>query len=504
MVLHSQPGHQHQSDPLPVCYHPILSFISCLFSLSFYMGLLPMSFSSGSHAPGSSHFVSKPLQLGIAGLGTVGTGVIRMIREHRQLLQKRTGRSIEIRAVSARHPKKDRGLNLSGLTWYDNPSDMVQDPAIDVIIELIGGAEGAARALVEAGLKAGKPVITANKALIAHHASTLMALSDAHQAPLLFEASVAGAIPAIKLIREAMAGENLHYVGGILNGTCNYILSEMQKTGRSFDDVLAEAQAKGYAEAEPSTDIDGWDSAHKLAILAGIAFEPLVFESVEVEGIRNITAADLRFSHDLGYIIKLLGLVRRTEDGLVAWVRPCLVEQHTALAHVDDAFNALSFSGPFCGPMTISGRGAGEGPTATAVLADIVDIARGHKTPLWGRYCPGEGAHTLSTSCLEAQNNAFYLRLIVDDHAGVIADITDILRKAEISVHFISQHDDKTLLPPIASPEVSKPDASVDRVFLTVVTHPVAESKISQVLSQLETLPCVHGTPLSLTIEHLS
>ncbi|KXV78706.1 homoserine dehydrogenase, partial [Gluconobacter japonicus] len=237
----------------------------------------------------------------------------------------RAGRPIEVVAITARSRDKDRGVDLSGMRWHDKAVSVAQDPEIDVVVELIGGSEGPARDMVETALTRGIPVVTANKALVALHGSELTRLSAENAAPLFFEAAVAGGIPAIKLVREGLAADRLDSVGGILNGTCNYILTEMRTTGRDFGDVLTEAQAKGYAEAEPSTDVDGWDTAHKLAILAGIAFQPIVFDTLPVHGIRDVTASDLTFANELGYRIKLLGMARATGDnGIEAWVRPCL------------------------------------------------------------------------------------------------------------------------------------------------------------------------------------
>lgn len=430
--------------------------------------------------------VFPPLRLGIAGIGTVGKGVIRQLQEQASLLSDRTGRTLIVTAVSARDRHKDRGINLESFQWYDNPLDLIWDENVDCILELIGGAEGIAYALIEASLKARKPVITANKALIALHGDYLMQLSQSHKTPLFFEASVAGAIPAIKLMREGLAGDTLKAVGGILNGTCNYILTTMEETGRDFDDVLKEAQEKGFAEAEPSTDIDGWDTAHKLAILAGITCKPIQFDSLIVEGIRHITAHDLEFSRKLGYRIKLLGVIRHHEgnDAVEAWVRPCLISRDTKLAHVNGVFNALTWEGTYSGSMTISGRGAGEGPTASAVIADIIDLARGTHLPLWGRVTK---TASVTVCPMETLQSAFYLRLLVDDTPGVIADISAVLRDQNVSVHLITQHD-----------------ATPQRAYLAVVTHPVANIAIIRAAEHLKDLPSVHGFPLIIPIESLS
>ncbi|MBR0558936.1 homoserine dehydrogenase [Neokomagataea anthophila] len=424
----------------------------------------------------------KPLRIGLAGLGTVGVGVIKLLRAHAAELTARGGRSIEVVAVSARSRTRDRGVSLDGLRWYDDPVALAQDAEIDVAVELIGGSEGSARAMVEAALARGIPVVTANKALVALHGGALTALASKHNTTLFYEAAVAGGIPAIKLVREALAADRLESVGGILNGTCNYILTEMRATGRDFADVLAEAQAKGYAEAEPSTDVDGWDAAHKLAILAGIAFRPIRFDSLSVHGIRDVTSADLRFATELGYRIKLLGLARQQEGKpLEAWVRPCMVPVSVPVASVEGVFNAVTTFGPFSGPMTISGRGAGEGPTASAVVADLVDVARGASLPVWG---VADVPDVIDCAPLDDVESAFYVRLDVADRSGTMAGLTSVLRDHDVSVHLVSQHE-----------------AAPGRAHVALVTHRVTERAVQEAVAGLSALPTVNGAPLVLKIE---
>ncbi|EHH68928.1 homoserine dehydrogenase [Gluconobacter morbifer] len=430
----------------------------------------------------------KPLRIGLAGLGTVGIGVIRLLRENAETITARAGRPIEVVAVTARNRTKDRGVDLSGLRWHDDAVSVAQDTGIDVAVELIGGAEGPAQDMVVTALERGLPVVTANKALVALHGGRLSRLSADRNAPLLFEAAVAGGIPAIKLVREGLAADRLESVGGILNGTCNYILTEMRTSGRDFEEVLAEAQARGYAEAEPSTDVDGWDTAHKLAILAGLAFRPLHFDSLPVHGIRDITAQDLKFAKELGYSIKLLGLSRQNPDGapdgtIEAWVRPCMVPAKAPIAAVEGVFNAVSTLGRFSGPMTISGRGAGEGPTASAVVADLIDLARGNAIPVWGRQ---DVPAPVACADLAELKSAFYLRLDVQDRPGVMADLTSVLRDNDVSVHFVSQHD-----------------AATGGAHLAIVTHQVPEKAIHAAATALAALPVVTGKPLVLKIEDL-
>ena len=335
--------------------------------------------------------MTRPLSVGIAGLGTVGGGVLKLLRDNAEIVTARAGRPIAVTAVSARDRSKDRGVAVTGLRWYDDPVALAGDPGVDVVVELIGGSDGPARALAEAAIGAGKPLVTANKALLAVHGAALARLAEERGVTLKFEAAVAGGIPAIKALREGLAGNRISNVAGILNGTCNYILTQMRERGREFADVLADAQKLGYAEADPSFDIDGVDAAHKLAILAALAFgRPVSFDDVHVEGIRRISALDIAFATELGYRIKLLGIARQTEAGIETRVHPCMVPQTAPIARVDGVFNAVVAEGDFVGRVMLEGRGAGAGPTASAVAADLIDIARGRVHPGLGR--GGRGA----------------------------------------------------------------------------------------------------------------
>lgn len=429
---------------------------------------------------------SSPLRLGIAGLGTVGAGVIKLLRANADLLSARAGRPLEVVAVSARERTRDRGVDVSALRWYDNAADLVNDPDVDVVVELIGGAEGTARTLVEAALKAGKPVVTANKALLALHGSTLARLSADNNAPLLFEAAVAGGIPAIKTVREGLAADRLLRVGGILNGTCNYILTVMRETGKDFATVLKDAQDLGYAEADPSTDVDGLDAAHKLTILAGLAFgQPVAFDSVHVEGIRRIGAVDQSFARALGYRIKLLGLASMTDAGLHARVTPCLVPQQAPLAQVDGVFNAVVAEGEFVGRIMIEGRGAGAGPTASAVTADLVDIARGNTIAVWGVQTSAQPP--LRACPISSGEGAFYLRLMVEDRPGVIADITAILRDCGVSLRSMLQHPAE--------------NGSTPYVPLVLVTHRTSEAAMQDAVTRIDALTVVTDSTVVIRIE---
>ena len=304
--------------------------------------------------------MNAPLNLGIAGLGTVGAGVVALLRENGALLNARAGRDIVLKAVSARDRTRDRGLNLNGVRWHDDPLALVVDPEVDAVIELIGGSEGVALDLTRDALSAGKPVITANKALLAHHGADLARLAEDNGVTIGYEAAVAGGIPIVKALREGLAGNRIISVYGILNGTCNYILTTMRETGRGFDDVLTDAKELGYAEADPTFDIDGVDAAHKLALLASLAFgSPPDFDAVHIEGIRHISADDIAFASEMGYRIKLLGVARKTEHGLEQRVHPAMVRTGTPISQIEGVFNAVVADGDQVDTTLHSGRGAG-------------------------------------------------------------------------------------------------------------------------------------------------
>jgi homoserine dehydrogenase len=428
--------------------------------------------------------VTRPLSVALAGLGTVGGGVLGLLRQNADLIAGRAGRPIAVTAVSARDRTRDRGASLAGLRWFDDPVALTRDPAVDVVVETIGGAEGVARELVQAALAAGKPVVTANKALLAVHGTELAAAAERAGVALAFEAAVAGGIPVIKALREGLAGNNILRVAGILNGTCNYILTVMRERGREFAEVLAEAQKLGYAEADPSFDVDGIDAAHKLAILAALAFgRPVAFDAVHVEGIRHVSALDIAFASELGYRIKLLGIARRTPAGIEARVHPCMVPQAAPIARVDGVFNAVVAEGDFVGRVMLEGRGAGAGPTASAVVADLIDVARGRVTPVWGAL---SGALSDPPSLpMEAHVGAYYLRLMVVDRPGVIADVTAVLRDAGISLESMLQRG--------RSPGEAVP--------VVLVTHETRESAMREALARIAALDTVLEDPTLIRIE---
>lgn len=422
----------------------------------------------------------KPLRIGVAGLGTVGAGVLRVLHDGADLIAARAGRPIRVVAVSARDRSLDRGLDLSGLHWHTDPVALAADPDVDVVVELIGGTNGPALALVQSALAQGKPVVTANKALIAHHGAALAAQPGAI---LLFEAAVAGGIPVLKALREGLAGNRILSVAGILNGTCNYILTTMRTERRDFADVLADAQRLGYAEADPAFDIDGVDTAHKLAILAALAFNgPVDFGAVHVEGIRQVSAQDIAHAEELGYRIKLLGIARRTDTGVELRVHPCMVPVSDPIALVDGVNNAVVIKGDAVGRIMLGGRGAGAGPTASAVVADLIDIARGRTGPAWGTDT-GEAIHTVP---MLNHTGAYYLRLMVQDRAGVIADVTAALRDAGVSLESMLQRGRGT---------------EGDTVAVVLVTHETSEAAIRQALAAIADLPSVVAPPALIRIE---
>jgi homoserine dehydrogenase len=432
--------------------------------------------------------MTHPLSVAVAGLGTVGGGVLKLLRDNADIITARAGRPIALTAVSARDRTRDRGVSLAGLRWYDDPVALASDPAVDVVVELIGGSDGPARALVQAAIAAGKPVVTANKALLAVHGAALAAAAEERGVPLAFEAAVAGGIPVIKALREGLAGNRILRIAGILNGTCNYILTQMRERGREFTEVLADAQKLGYAEADPSFDIDGIDAAHKLAILAALAFgRPVAFDAVHVEGIRAVSALDIAFASELGYRIKLLGIARHVEagpgGGISARVHPCMVSQSAPIARVDGVFNAVVAEGDFVGRVMLEGRGAGEGPTASAVVADLIDIARNRHTPVWGA-ASAELSNAPSVP-MSAHVGAYYLRLMVVDRPGVIADVTAVLRDLGVSLESMLQRG--------RSPGEAVP--------VVLVTHETQESAMREALSRIAALDAVVEPPAMIRIE---
>lgn len=430
--------------------------------------------------------MSHVFRVGIAGLGTVGAGVVRLLQTHEKIIAQRAGRRIEIVAVSARDKTRKRDVELGGYEWLDDPVKMADYQGLDAVVELIGGAEGAAKTVAEHTLMHGRALVTANKALLATHGTALAGLSEHHKAPLLFEAAVAGGIPIIKTLREGFAANNVGAVYGILNGTCNYILTEMRETGRHFDDVLKEAQDKGYAEADPTFDVDGIDAAHKLCILTALAFgvKPSL-AAIATQGIRKVTAEDIKYANELGYRIKLLGIARRGADGKISQsVEPCMVPLHSPMGAVDGVYNAVFVENDFAGTGLSVGRGAGAGPTASAVVADIIDLARGHgRVPVFGMdvhdLADGAWAGPESVSC------GYYIHMTVKDEPGVLAGITAIMRDHNISIEAVLQR----------GRDPGKP------VAIVMVSHAAMRHDVNMAISKIAALDKVVEDPHIIRIE---
>ena len=425
----------------------------------------------------------RAMRVAVAGLGTVGTGVIRLLETNRDLIARRAGRPIEIVAVSARDRSKDRGVDMSTFRWMDDMMEMPKCDDVDVVVELIGGSDGPALTLSRATLAAGKPLVTANKAMLAHHGLALAELAEKAGIPLKYEAAVAGGIPVIKGLREGAAANEISQVYGILNGTCNYILSTMEKEGLDFDVVLDEAQKLGYAEADPTFDIDGIDAAHKLSILSSLAFGTQIdFDSVDVEGIREIIAADIHEAAALGYRIRLVGIAENTEHGLFQRVHPVLVPMDHPFAHVDGSLNAILAEGNFVGRLFFQGAGAGEGPTASAVVADLIDVARDE----YGDPFAMQIAHLDKQPKADSGSRIgrTYLRFMVKDKPGVLAEIAAAMRDAGVSIESLIQRGVNA-------------DGSV---ILVVVTHHCAESTIDQTLENLSGSDSLVSKPMVLHI----
>jgi homoserine dehydrogenase len=435
------------------------------------------------HASGSG-VLKPPLRIAVAGLGTVGTGVLRLLQREADLLARRGGRRIVVAAVSARDRRRDRGVELSAVRWYEDATAMAADPDVDVVVEAIGGADGIALRVVETALAQGKHVVTANKALVAQHGTALAARAEEKGLVLSFEASVAGGIPVIKALREGLAGNRLERVYGILNGTSNYVLSTMRETGREFAEVLAEAQKLGYAEADPSFDIDGIDAAHKLAILASVAFgTPLDLAAVWVEGIRHVSRLDIDFAEELGYRIKLLGIARLSDGGLEQRVHPCMVRRSTPIAAVDGVYNAVVAEGDFVGRIVLQGRGAGGGPTASAVAADLVDIAAERHAPPLG--VPTGDLRAVPSLPIERREGAYYVRLMVVDRPGVIADVAAALRDEDVSMEAMLQRG----------------RAPGEAVPVVLTTHVAIEAGMRRALEKIVKLDTVLEPPRMIRIE---
>jgi homoserine dehydrogenase len=412
----------------------------------------------------------SPLRIGIAGLGTVGAAVVKLLERQAGALQGRTGRQITIAGISASQKEKERGINLAHFRWFDNCAALACSPNIDLFVELIGGADGAALAAAEAALGAGKSLVTANKALLAKHGMRLAALAEEKGIALAFEGSVAGGIPIVKTLREGLAGNSVERVYGILNGTCNYILTRMETDGLSFGQCLAEAQRLGYAEADPGFDIGGFDTAHKLAILTSLAFGTVIDPTaISVEGIEAITLADLEAAAELGFRVKLLGVAQRTPNGIEQRVHPTMVAKSTAIAQVMGVTNAVTIDADAVHELTLMGPGAGGEATASAIVADIADIARGVRSAPFG--CPVGSLEQARCAPMQMHEGGYYIRLSVYDRPGAAAAIATRMAESSISLESIVQRRR-----PGAK---SAPGEAVPVVLITHATH---EKSVRQAL----------------------
>ena len=426
--------------------------------------------------------MTDTLRLGIAGLGTVGTGVVRIIRQKANLLARRAGRAIEITAVSARSRDKDRGVSLSGYAWEDDPVRLATRDDIDVFVELMGGSDGAALAATRAALAAGKDVVTANKALLALRGQELAEFAEAQGRVIRFEAAVAGGIPVVKALTEGLAGNEITRVMGVMNGTCNYILTRMEETGQGYNALFEECARLGYLEADPNLDVGGIDAGHKLALLAAIAFGTRVsFDAVELEGIQQISLDDIHHAADLGFRIKLLGVARMTGRGLEQRMSPCLVPAESPLGQLQGGTNMVVLEGDSVGQIVLRGPGAGSGPTASAVMSDVIEIARGSRLATFGQPATGLVPPIAARATAPAP---YYLRLKLSDKPGALAKVAAVLGEAGISIDRMRQtRHDETTAP------------------VLIVTHKTSRDALDQALDRFPATGVVVGDAVAIRIE---
>ena len=434
----------------------------------------------------------EPVKIGLLGLGTVGGGTVNVLARNRDEIARRAGRAIEVVHASARDLTKARICSLAGIALTDQPEAVVDDPQVSIVVELMGGTD-LARDLTLRAIDAGKHVVTANKALVALHGNEIFDAARRHGVMVAFEAAVAGGIPIIKALREGLAGHRIAWIAGIINGTGNFILSEMRDKGRDFDDVLAQAQSLGYAEADPSFDVQGIDAAHKLAILAAIAFgKPLAFDKVYTEGIDRVTPEDMHHAGQLGYRIKHLGIARRTREGVELRVHPTLIPERRLIANVNGVMNALLVMADAVGPTLYYGAGAGAEPTASAVVADLVDVVRtvttdpNHRVPHLA-FQP-DAISTLQMLSIDDAVTAYYLRMLAEDRPGVLAEVATILGNAGISIEAVMQ------------PE---PPHGASQAKLIMLSHPVRERQMNIALDQIEALDSISGKVTRIRVEQL-
>lgn len=403
--------------------------------------------------------MSSPLRLGIAGLGTVGIGVVKIVQKRAELLAVRSGREVTISAVSARDRMKNRDADLSAYRWESDPMAIATADDVDLYVELVGGDSGIAKDSIEAALRSGKDVVTANKALLAKHGQELAELAESLGRVIRFEAAVAGGIPVIKSMTESLAGNEIQRVMGVMNGTCNYILTRMESAGLPYETVFEEARQLGYLEADPTLDVGGIDAGHKLAILSSIAFGTQVdFDNVEIEGIERVSIDDINRAADMGYRIKLLGVAQMTARGLEQRMSPCLVPAESPLGQLNGGTNMVIVEGDAVGQIVLRGAGAGEGPTASAVMSDIIEVARGVRLPVFGQPADGLRAAQPARTAVPA---AYYMRLELQDKPGALAKVATVLGDAGISIDRMRQygHTNEASVPVLVVTHKTTPDA---------------------------------------------
>ncbi len=426
--------------------------------------------------------MTQPLRLGLAGLGTVGTGVVRIVQTHADLIAARTGRPVVISAVSARSKGKDRGVKLDAYGWEDDPVALARRDDVDVFVELMGGSDGPAKDATEVAIASGKDVVTANKALLAVHGHALALSAEAAGRVIRFEAAVAGGIPVIKALTEGLAGNQIARVMGVMNGTCNYILTRMEETGQGYNVLFDECAKLGYLEADPNLDVGGIDAGHKLSLLAAIAFGTQVdFDSVELEGIQSITLEDIRQAADMGYKIKLLGVAQMTGRGLEQRMSPCLVPDTSPLGQLQGGTNMVVLEGDAVGQIVLRGAGAGSGPTASAVMADVMDIARGLRLPTFG-----QPATTLrkARAARAAVPAPYYLRMQLLDKPGALAKVARVLGDSGISIDRMRQYGHQDTTAPVL-----------------IVTHKTTRSALDEALAAFGATGVVAAEPVAIRIE---
>ena len=438
--------------------------------------------------------MAQPLKVGLAGLGTVGSAVVRLLDEGRDQLIARCGRPIEVVALNARTRGKKRDIDVKGFRWVSDPVALARDPQIDAFVEVMGGAGDPAKSAVEAALAAGKPVVTANKALLAAHGQKLAALAERNSVALNFEAAVAGGIPIVKTLREGLNGASFTRIYGILNGTCNYILSRMESDRLPFDEILRDAQRLGYAEADPTFDIEGHDTAQKLAILASLAFGTKIDpKAIYVEGISSITLADLDAASDLGYRVKLLGVAVKTDEGIEQRVHPTMVPKDSAIAQVMGVTNAVTVDAQGLAPITLVGPGAGGAATASAIIADLADIARGVRSAPFGR--PVARMVPNRKAPMQHHEGGYYIRLLARDRPGTAATIAHRLAQQKISLESIVQRH------PVGSAGAAQPGRSNEAVPVIMTTYATSEDAVHKALAAVRRDHVVSGKPQVIRIE---